>query len=430
MAWRCQIEPYLKTLQNVSVKHCSAGSYKLKNKKIDCFKVLLTETIFFPEGGGQPGDSGKISWGDDSCSVVYTVREGENAVHLCDKQIPEGAEVSLEIDWDSRFDKMSQHSGQHLISAIFEQQEFNASTVSWNLGDDKSFIELSRPVSDEEVQRVENMCNEAIRKRTRVSVEVLTSKEDLRKGCKDLPKDFAGPIRVVNIDGIDQNMCCGTHVENLSDLQAIKLLHQEKKKGKGIVWFVCGQRVLKTLADSWNVSREACKKMSCKEEEIPERIENLQISNRGALKATKNLACELGSTLAEALQTKLKIEKPDSTVLPDCKRESEQLKNSLRDISLNGKVIKLHRPDLGPEFLAPFADNLVQLVEKEGKIIFLSCGLQNVGNIYVLGDEEIIKAKGKQVLEIMDGKGFVKSGRIQGKVNQLKNLHKSYELFE
>ena len=103
--------------------------------------------------------------------------------------------------------------------------------------------------------------------------------------------------------------------------------------------------------------------MSCKEEEIPERIENLQISNRGALKATKNLVSELGSTLAEALQTKLKIEKPDSTILPDCKKENEQLKNSLRDISLDGKVLKLHRPDLGPEFLAPFADNLAQLVE-------------------------------------------------------------------
>jgi len=111
------------------------------------------------------------------------------------------------------------------------------------------------------------------------------------------------------------------------------------------------------------VSREACKKMSCKEEEIPERIENLQVSNRGALKATKNLVSELGSTLAEALQTKFKIEKPESTVYRTVKKDNEQLKNSLRDITLDGKVLKLHRPDLGPEFLAPFADNLAQLVE-------------------------------------------------------------------
>ena len=144
---------------------------------------------------------------------------------------------------------MCQHSGQHLISAIFERPDFDASTTSWNLGEDKSFIELSRAVTDEEVQRVEDICNEAIRNRTRVTVELLKNKEDLRKGCKDLPKDFAGPIRVVNIDGIDQNMCCGTHVDNLTDLQMIKLLHQEKgKKGKGIVWFVCGERVLRTLA--------------------------------------------------------------------------------------------------------------------------------------------------------------------------------------
>ena len=64
----------------------------------------------------------------------------------------------------------------------------------------------------------------------------------------ELPEDFAGPIRVINIDGVDQNMCCGTHVHSLGDLQCIKLLHCEKgKKGKGLVWFVCGQRVLNTL---------------------------------------------------------------------------------------------------------------------------------------------------------------------------------------
>ena len=64
----------------------------------------------------------------------------------------------------------------------------------------------------------------------------------------DLPEDFAGPIRVINIDGVDQNMCCGTHVTSLMDVQCIKFLYCEKgKKGKGLVWFVCGNRVFNCL---------------------------------------------------------------------------------------------------------------------------------------------------------------------------------------
>lgn len=81
-----------------------------------------------------------------------------------------------------------------------------------------------------------------------MSVEIISDKDPTLRGTKDLPEDFAGPIRVVNIAGIDRNMCCGTHVTNLSDVQGIKLLHVENgKKGKGIVWFVAGRRVFDVL---------------------------------------------------------------------------------------------------------------------------------------------------------------------------------------
>ena len=83
-------------------------------------------------------------------------------------------------------------------------------------------------------------------------MKILSTTDELRQGCKELPPDFAGPIRVVDIEGVDQNMCCGTHVENLADLQGIKLLHAENgKKGKGIVWFVVGQRVFNTLGSKF-----------------------------------------------------------------------------------------------------------------------------------------------------------------------------------
>ena len=74
MAWRCQVEPYLKEMSATVVK-CEPASYKLKNKKINGFNVVLNETVFFPEGGGQPGDAGQIKAGDSSVNVLYTYRK-------------------------------------------------------------------------------------------------------------------------------------------------------------------------------------------------------------------------------------------------------------------------------------------------------------------------------------------------------------------
>ena len=86
-----------------------------------------------------------------------------------------------------------------------------------------------------------------------------------------MPTDFAGPIRVINIADVDQNMCCGTHVESLGHIQAIKLLHAENgKKGKGLVWFVCGNRVFDRLAECWQVQRASCAKLSCQAMDITE----------------------------------------------------------------------------------------------------------------------------------------------------------------
>jgi len=401
MAWRCQVEPYLKRIRT-HVTACEPGVTKVKNAKVKGFKVKLNETVFFPEGGGQPGDSGKIFWDNKSVNVIYTLREGEDAIHLCDEKVDIG-EVEAEIDWKRRFDHMQQHSGQHLISAIFEREKYGACTTSWNMGEEISFIELSRPVSADEVAEVEQICNEAIRNWTAVSVEIIAASDQTLRGAKELPDDFAGPIRVVNIEGVDRNMCCGTHVRNLSDVQGLKLLHAENgKKGKGIVWFVAGQRIFDTLGKSWNVQRTVCAQMSCQSHQLAERVQKMSLNLRQSTKDVRNMTRELADFTAKE-------------ILAEFDNDSEKC------------LISLHRKDVGPEFLSSCVEKVKHLTEN-GFVILLSCGEQKVGNIVCVGPLDVIDQTSKEILNQLEGKGNAKNGRIQAKVNNLNNLPVVYNL--
>ncbi|KAJ7396367.1 Alanyl-tRNA editing protein Aarsd1 [Pitangus sulphuratus] len=181
------------------------------------FQVVLEDTILFPEGGGQPDDRGLI--GD--VPVLRVTRRGPEAVHFVPAALEPGAEVLLSLDWERRFDHMQQHSGQHLITAIAEQM-FGFKTTSWELGRQRSLIELDTPsMTAEQVKALEMSVNEKIRDRVPVTVRELAADdpEVERVRSRGLPDDHVGPVRVVDIEGIDSNMCCGTHVSNLSDLQ-------------------------------------------------------------------------------------------------------------------------------------------------------------------------------------------------------------------
>ncbi|RMC01507.1 hypothetical protein DUI87_21946 [Hirundo rustica rustica] len=181
------------------------------------FQVVLEDTILFPEGGGQPDDRGLI--GD--VPVLRVTRRGPEAVHFVPAPLEPGAEVLLSLDWERRFDHMQQHSGQHLISAIAEQM-FGFNTTSWELGRQRSVIELDTPVvTAEQVEALEKSVNEKIRDRVPVTVRELAADDPEIETVRSrgLPDDHAGPVRVVDIEGIDSNLCCGTHVSNLSDLQ-------------------------------------------------------------------------------------------------------------------------------------------------------------------------------------------------------------------
>lgn len=188
-------------------------------------------------------------------------RRGADAVHFIqsnEEPFESDQEVEIEVDWARRHDHMQQHSGQHLITAIFER-EFSIDTLSWSLGAEESYIEIAPQanVTKSELAKVERICNELIAVATPVLVQTLDPKAiengsvEITRATKGLPNDHVGDIRIITIKGIESNMCCGTHVSNLAQLNCVKLLNIEKTKNRQFVHFLVGRRVLQRLQDSF-----------------------------------------------------------------------------------------------------------------------------------------------------------------------------------
>lgn len=140
------------------------------------------------------------------------------------------------------------------MTAIFER-EYNIDTISWSLGSEVSYIEIDAKanVTVEQMAQVERLCNELIAAATPVHVHILGDLDqvdapaDVMRATRGLPKDHIGDIRVITIHGVESNMCCGTHVSNLAQLQCVKLLNVEKFKNRQFLHFLIGNRVMKRL---------------------------------------------------------------------------------------------------------------------------------------------------------------------------------------
>jgi misacylated tRNA(Ala) deacylase len=190
--------------------------------------------------------------------VQNVVRKGPEAIHSIaelDAPLKVGDEVLQVVNWERRHDHMQQHSGQHLISALFEK-EYNYNTKAWWLGAESSYIEIDgKTITDEEMRAVEVLCNSYISQAKPVNVRIYETPEcagdEVTRASKGLPLDLSGPIRVINIEDVDSNMCCGTHVTNLAQLQMIKLMNIEKTKNKTLLHFLVGNRVLKKLESTF-----------------------------------------------------------------------------------------------------------------------------------------------------------------------------------
>ena len=236
----------------------------------DKFHVLLNKTAFFSGGGGQYCDLGTI----DNINVLYVYEENDKIYHVLEKKPNRIHKVKCEIDWDRREYGMQHHFGQHIISACFNN-EYKAKTVGFHLGKDFSTVDIEGFFKEEDILKIEKMCNEIIRENITVEFLNITKKEAKKLKIKEDLSKLGDNIRIVKIDDIDMNLCCGVHMKNTLDLRVIKIKKFEKYKKATRIEFLCGTKAIEEMLKRENYLNKICKLLSSNEEDAYKSIERL-----------------------------------------------------------------------------------------------------------------------------------------------------------
>lgn len=237
------------------------------------FHIILDESAFYPEGGGQPSDIGYL--GDVQVKEVHE-KDGE-LLHYTDKPLEVGAEVQGQIDWARRFDLMQQHSGEHMVSGLIHEA-YGYDNVGFHMGSDTITVDLNGPLDEAQLAEIERKTNEKIWEDSAVKILYPTS-EELEKIDYRSKKELTGQVRIVEFPGADICACCGTHVTHTGEIGMVKLLSVEKFREGVRIEMICGKRVLDYLNMVNEQNHQISVKLSAKIDKTAQAVERLQDEN-------------------------------------------------------------------------------------------------------------------------------------------------------
>jgi len=197
--------------------------------------ICLDKSAFYPEGGGQPSDTGFIEWEGNRSVVKLVAKKGDAIKHIIDGAKPaEGTRVHAVIDWDKRYGHMRMHTAQHILSGIVFD-DYKARTVGNQIYADHSRIDFY-PVNftDEDIKIIENKFNDIVSRNIPIKIyeesrESLEKRVDQQRCNLDLLPKFINKLRIIEVEGFDICPCAGTHIRNTSELTKMKIIKKEKK---------------------------------------------------------------------------------------------------------------------------------------------------------------------------------------------------------
>ena len=241
------------------------------------YLVTLDRTAFYPEGGGQPYDTGVLG----EAKVLEVHDKNGVITHLCNKPLAVGASVEGKIDWARRFDHMQQHSGEHICSGLICER-FRCDNVGFHMGTDIVTIDFNADISWEELMEIEEAANRYICEDHEIDIQFYRGAELDRVEYRS-KKPLEGDVRIVAFPGADCCACCGTHVLRSGQVGLVQFLSVQKFREGVRIELLCGDRARRYLSACWEQSLHIGQALSVKPVASAAAVERLQ-SELGALK--------------------------------------------------------------------------------------------------------------------------------------------------
>jgi alanyl-tRNA synthetase len=245
--------------------------------------VVLDRTAFYPRGGGQPSDRGKLG----NALVVDVIERDTDSAVLHVLNLPAdaatfgqvGDEVTGELDWSRRFDLMQQHTGQHILSQAFIAVA-DADTIGFHLTDDTLTIDLDKKnLQPDAIDRAEDLANQIVFEDRPVTARFVTAAELAKMPLRKPPK-VESNIRIVQVEGFDWSPCGGTHVARTSQIGLIKIVKLDRQSDGMRVEFRCGRRALADYSRKHQMISQVAGVLSVGYGELDQAISRMQVESK------------------------------------------------------------------------------------------------------------------------------------------------------
>lgn len=347
------------------------------------FEAVLDRTAFFPEGGGQCADTGVLHIENREIQVFDVQERNGEIIHFIDKEILPGQTVIGELDFQERFSKMQQHTGEHIISGIVHRR-FGYENVGFHLGKEEVTMDYDGPLTPEELRSIEYEANQVVAENREIRA-YFPGTEELEKIPYRSKKELQGKIRIVEIQDCDICACCAPHVKTTGNVGLIKITNAIRYKGGMRLWITCGMRALEDYNQKEASVVQISNMLSAKQQEVTE--------------AVKRLTEEIQQLKEKAAKMQERL------VMGYLESEKEALKENP-----NANLL-LFEKELDAVAMRNFVNAGMELTKG---VCGVFIGDEKQGFRYVLGSSGDIREIGKKLNEAFQGKGGGKPPMIQG----------------
>ena len=269
--------PYARELDTVVVSYHACK---------DGYEITLQDTIFYPEGGGQPCDKGTIQ----DIRVLDVQRKEDKIVHILQQPLPIGEKVHCVINWEHRYDLMQNHTGEHIFSGLVKKL-YGYSNVGFHMGE-YICADFQGDLTEEMIYEVERQVNQAIWDNLSVQEIFCTPSET---GMYEYRSkiEIAGITRIVSIEGYDMCACCGMHVSHTGEIGICKVVNFEKTGNKTRVFLLSGRKAFVYLNHIQQENSKISKLLSAKPLELSSAVSDLGQRYLDLQKSYRQLSTEI-----------------------------------------------------------------------------------------------------------------------------------------